>query len=272
MFSFLKAYARIEVADPCRALPRPTEIYHAAVNSADYRSRGAERPNEQHCIFHYTVQGSGEVIYEGKAYKTTAGQGFFNIINDPLSGYGYPANGTEPWEFVVICFDGGNTRVLTKELLDRQVVYDLSGEAGTFEKLCADLSRPLLTRDMGTSFIFRLMEMLRSQQPCFYVTEFCRIARRDVMKNPTIFSIAEEIGISREHLQREFRRNTDSSPAQYLARLRLEALCQLLCENYSEAEIARMMNFPSASGVSLFFKKHTGITPRKYRERKYLHL
>ncbi len=272
MFSFLQAYAQIEVVDPCRSLSRPVGIYHATVDSSEYRSRGTERSDEQHCIFHYTVHGSGEVLYEGKPYQTTAGQGFFNIINDPLAGYGYPADGTEPWEFVVISFDGGNTRALTKELLDRQVIYDLSGETEAFRKLCADLSKPILTRDMGISFVFRLMEMLKSQQECFYVTEFCRIAKRDVMKNPTIFSIAKEIGISREHLHREFRRNTDSSPAQYLAKLRLEALCQLLCENYSESEIARMMNFPSVSGVSLFFKKHTGITPRKYRSRRYLYL
>lgn len=124
------------------------------------QQRGSQRRNEQHCIFHYTVRDSGEVLYEGQTYRTAPGQGFFHIINDPLAGYGYPAGAVEPWEFVVISFSGGNSRAMTKELMERQVLYDLSAHIDAFRKLVAELSGSILTRDVGMSFIFRLLNML----------------------------------------------------------------------------------------------------------------
>ena len=267
MFSFLKPFAWVQIMDPCMALPRPTEIFHSCVDSTAYISRGVDRSEHRHCIFHYTVRGSGEVIYNRKSYRTEPGMGFFNIINDPLSGYGYPADATQPWEFVVICFDGNGTRELVRELLERQVVYSLRGREALFCRLCHDLSQSAPDRNLGLSAMVRLLAMLepeRKEPAC--VEAFRCVARRDVMKNPTVYAIAAEIGVSREHLHRQFQQSTGMSPARYLCKLRIEMVCKLLREGYSQKETADAMCFPSPSGLSQFFKSQTGITPAQYQQ------
>ena len=271
MFSFLGPFTRLHITDSFHSMPVPFEIFHNTALTPQYRSRGTERSDQFHCIFHYTVRGRGEVIFRNTTYHTAAGQGFLNIINDPLSGYGYPEDGKEPWEFVVISFDGGNTRELVEELLQRQVVYSVDPEL--FRRLCADLTAPMLSGTGALSCVFRLLDLLaatRKTSP--YVTEFCRIVQRDILLNPTIFASAREMKVSREHLQREFRKTMGVTPADYVAKLRLEMLLAFLQEPHSETEIAQRMHFSSVSELSLFFKKQTGITPREYRRRGYLYL
>lgn len=110
------------------------QIIHSTVRNDSYRSAGEFRRQEMHCIFHYTVSGHGEVIYQGVPYQTNPGQGFFNIINEESSGYRYPQCASEPWEFVVICFDGGNLRQIVSELSEKQTVYTIT-DTGKLLKL-----------------------------------------------------------------------------------------------------------------------------------------
>ena len=49
----------IHTYDPFVTLPRFTEYYRSTV-TRNYYSCGNFRKNENHCIFHYTLRGSGE--------------------------------------------------------------------------------------------------------------------------------------------------------------------------------------------------------------------
>ena len=268
MFSFVPSVQRLEMHKNFKTFPQAYEIIHSTVNDVSYRSVGKLRAHQQHCIFHYTIKGHGEVIYHGKPYLTSAGQGFFNIINEEDSGYGYPKNQTEPWEFVVICFDGGNTREITRELLDNKVVYDISKHSEVFLRMCKDLLNPSNLNGQIT-FLSKLLTLLfeETDNQNYLVANFREIVKRDVMLNPTIEAIADQLNVSREHLQREYRNQTGISPAKYLRDRRFEILCSLLMTDLTEKQIVKKMNFASVSGMSIFFKKITGITPRQYRLR-----
>lgn len=250
-------------------MPMAYQLFHSTVDSIHYRSRGSLRRNESHCIFHYTVRGQGEVIYRGVPYKTGPGEGFFHIINQEDCGYGYPKNSTEPWEFVVICFRGGNIRQIVSELTEKQVVYSIPNP-NEFARVCKALSKDVDPGVKLTCFS-RLVAMVTSadQAQSPLKIRFQRIVEQKLMQNPTISAIASEMQMSREHLQREFLKQTGITPAKYLNSKRFEHLCYLLSTPASEGEIAEKMHFPSVSGMSLFFKRMAGVTPRQFRKNGY---
>lgn len=266
MFSQIPPVTGTEVDPSVGFLPGAFQIFHSTVSSASYRSRGEDRTAERHCIFHYTVKGHGEVLYRGTAHRTNPGEGFFNIINEETSGYGYPADSNEPWEFVVICFDGGNIREAVAQLLENKVIYRVPSEA-RFCRMCKELlssGNP----EIRLTFFPQLIAMLRSaERPVAQLSyDFQRIVDAQLLENPTIAAIAHRLKVSREHLQREFFKQSGKTPGRYLAEKRFERLCGYLSEGLPEEQIARIMNFPSVSGMIIFFKRHAGVTPQQYRK------
>ena len=264
MFREFPPVVTVETEKQIRSMPKAYQLIHQTATGVSYRSCGEKRKSEQHVIFHYTLRGCGEAVYKGTPYGTRAGEGFFNIINEDGSGYGYPADGTEPWEFIVICFDGGNVRQMVEELLQNRVVYAVR-EYDALYRMCKNLiDRP----ETAMTFFPRLVSMLSgvgepTDQIC---TKFQKIVKRDLCENPTIAAIAHEIGVSREHLQREYSKRTGHTPAKYLNDKRFEYLCALLATSMREEEIAATMHFSSVLRMTEFFKRYTGITPRRYRK------
>lgn len=246
------------------------QIIHSTVRNDSYRSAGEFRRQEMHCIFHYTVSGHGEVIYQGVPYQTNPGQGFFNIINEESSGYRYPQCASEPWEFVVICFDGGNLRQIVSELSEKQTVYTIT-DTGKFYMMCRKLLENANT-DMKLTFFPRLLSMIYDSDESLsqLSVQFQKIVETDFLANPTMSSIASRMHISREHLQREYLKECGNTPAKYLNQKRFEHLCYLLSTSASESEISDLMHFSSVSAMSVFFKRYTGITPRQYRKNGYM--
>ena len=266
MFEDIPDYRMVQTVSPLNGLPRITAIHHEVARDSSYCSRGEQRSGETHCIFHYTICGSGEVLYRGKTFQTKAGDGFFNIINECNSGYGYPLGHTDPWEFVVLCFDGGAVRSITEELLKERVIYSVSERQGELKRLCEDILSGPLNAGVSAECVCRLISILRRESEPALCERFREMAERERFSNPTIEAMAAELGVSREHLQRVYTAGTGISPAKYVARLRLEELCRLLRQPMPETEIAERMAFGSVAGMIAFFKRHTGMTPRQYRQ------
>lgn len=274
MFSFVPPVVTLNTDIISTNMITAYKVHHSTVNNSSYRSLGERRKKEMHCIFHYTVKGSGEVLYKGKAYRTRPGEGFFNIINEEQSGYGFYDDAEEPWEFIVICFDGGNTRQIVKELLEKKVVYAMNkNNEEKFRVLCKRL-----LEESGTNLKLTFFPMLLSMIYDTDVTHsqlslrFKGIVEEELMKNLNVSTIAYKMGISREHLHREFFKENGITPLKYLNNKRFEKLCFLLNTSNTEKQIADMMSFPSLSDMIIFFKKFAGITPSQYRKKGYISL
>lgn len=83
----------------------------------------------------------------------------------------------------------------------------------------------------------------------------------------TLGQIAAAIRISESQLTHEFKRYTGNTPYQYLLSVRLQHARQMLITSVlSLEEIAPQCGFQSASQFIRVFKKHTGITPHKFRK------
>lgn len=85
-------------------------------------------------------------------------------------------------------------------------------------------------------------------------------------KAPTADELAEACRVSKRHFFRLFRRTTGSSPAGYAAQRRIERAKTLLREDQMVVkQIAYSCGFETPSAFSVAFRRHTGMSPREYR-------
>ncbi len=269
MFSAAKIppYSYFEVESTPHSIQRIFEIFHQTASDVSYSSRGEDRRDEEHCIFHFTLAGKGEVIYNGQRYTVSAGQGFFNIINAADCGYGYPECADEPWEFIVLCFDGAGVREVVGELCEYRSIYEV--DAYDLTTLC----REAIRNEQGRISAFpRLISLICSyeRESVSLVEDFVRYVTLHVEENPTVSSVASELGVTREHLSRVYLQNTGKTPALFIKGKRYERLCDFIASGMAFDKIAERLRFPSVSGMSLFFKKMSGISPSEYRKKGYL--
>lgn len=79
-------------------------------------------------------------------------------------------------------------------------------------------------------------------------------------------TLADVCNLSLTHFRRLFKSVYNASPISYLQAVRLEKAKDLLLANdYKLEYIAEMTGFQNASYFIRFFRKHTGMTPQKYR-------
>lgn len=77
-----------------------------------------------------------------------------------------------------------------------------------------------------------------------------------------IDDLAAQVGLSRYHFLRCFKRATGSSPLQYVLAKRVEHARQLLAQSEeSIAAVAYAAGFSSQSHLNAMFKRHFGVTP-----------
>jgi len=79
--------------------------------------------------------------------------------------------------------------------------------------------------------------------------------------------IADELGISKTHASRKFRKVYDKSWSNYLSEYRINVASEmLLATDKKVAEIGELCGFASTTYFVTIFKKHTLLTPQEYRE------
>ncbi|MCQ2252642.1 MAG: response regulator [Bacteroidales bacterium] len=83
----------------------------------------------------------------------------------------------------------------------------------------------------------------------------------------SVETLAEEVGISRGHLQRKLKSLTGQNPNEFIRIIRLKQAAEILLENdVTIAEVADMVGFNSQSYFSTAFTKQFNISPSQYVE------
>lgn len=81
----------------------------------------------------------------------------------------------------------------------------------------------------------------------------------------TLKQLSAETSLSEGHLSRIFKKEVGISVSEYIMHQKLETAKNMLrYSDYSPSEISSILGFPSQSYFTECFRKHTGITPKKY--------
>ena len=90
--------------------------------------------------------------------------------------------------------------------------------------------------------------------------------RQDFGVRLTIESLASECGLSIRAMQRQFQRVFGLTPQEFLIKTRVAAACHLLRTTaHSLSDIASRCGFADQSSFTQHFRRHVGMTPRRYR-------
>ena len=82
----------------------------------------------------------------------------------------------------------------------------------------------------------------------------------------TVTALADLVGLNETYLSRLFQKEVGSSISEYIKTRKIEtAQNMLVYSDFTPAQIAATLAFPSQSYFSEVFKKRTGLTPTKYR-------
>lgn len=96
---------------------------------------------------------------------------------------------------------------------------------------------------------------------------FAELLSRHIMTEPSLDFYAEQLCISKQYLSLIIKEKTRVTAGRIVAVMRTEAASRLLRDpELTIQQIAAKMSFADQSSFGKFFKKHTGVSPLKYRQ------
>lgn len=161
----------------------------------------------------------------------------------------------------------------------------------TLATLIACIKHELLTDGMCKSTIihglidaifgFVLRDMVRSGSQAqvgwsiaatnVHISKSMKAMQSDIKAPWTLETLAARAGLSRTTYAQRFRAFTHDTPLNYLRVLRMQEGARLLVETtWSLEHIASEVGYGDAFSFSKIFKRHTGFSPRDYRQKDQL--
>lgn len=225
-------------------------------------SVGATRP---YWMLHFVVSGKGSFSTGGVIYDVMPSQIF---VVRPHRPHVYTADKTDPWHYIWLNF---YCDIDLPALLDADVLTAPS--LGSLFSDCLDAAREEPgARETVTSLLWTLfaalirMQATHSTRQNPYVTAAKRYIEENYAKPILVADIARALNLERSYFSTVFRRETGTSPKQYLAVVRMEHAAHLLSvDGESVAAAASRAGYGDCMNFSRRFKAHFGVSPSKYR-------
>ena len=228
-------------------------------------------------VIEYVISGKGYLEIDGEGFEVSEGDIY--IIRPDVSCK-YWADKQHPFKKVwVNVFSDMLMSVICKLNLDKKTVYHNNSHEikdifyEMLEKADLEHNNPTVHLELSV-YIYKILTKLSIEQNLY--SSSSRIAHAACFKlNSRLYSnikvkeIAEELFVSENHLIEEYKKVYGKTPLQDLNQKRVEIIKNLLKNtDMSISDISRKLNFNNEHYLSTFFKKHTGMTPTKYRGEK----
>ncbi len=226
----------------------------------------------------YTLKGKGVLKYRNQTYILESGQGF---LIDCMDYQYYAVHEKNDWDFKWIHFNGCQSREYFERIYEnRGPVFELSTNSIIPDYL-DQIANMMEERDHRIDVISscRIVEMLTELLQSNYkgdedspgIPDFVSNAIKRIERNfrldINLDELSSQVGVSKYHLSRVFKRCTGYSPYEYIINYRLSQSKDLLkSTDLPIYEIASKVGFDSSSHFIKQFRKQEGITPLKFRE------
>lgn len=229
------------------------------------------RVNLDSYLLLYTVNGKGQLEYDGGLYPLQCGDLFFIDCNKAQTYKAVAGN----WDFAFIHTSD------TEDIAHYYAAITQSGKNPVFhyaafmtdcwEKLYKDITenRPesLVRASLCLISLFlNLLELSKQTIPKDLEIAASYI-KMHYNENISLYDLANMAHLSKYHFIRRFYQFYNVTPHEYLQLCRMDhAKSQLICTNDSIEDIALLCGYTSASAFCQSFKKHHTVSPSAFRK------
>jgi AraC-like DNA-binding protein len=246
-----------------------------------YRLLGRQRPDRPHCVFQFTLAGTGWFRDAAGDHELPVGTGFLCDALDPAVEYGYPRKGSEPWRYVFATMTGTLVYAQVRSLIERHgALWTLPVETPVIQRLIGlggaggrrEMEQPAFVGyQLVAELLSALLAVMGQATGASAGSDLLRRVRACVKNGAhgplQVGELALMVGVTREHLTRVFRHQLGMTPAQYLARQRMLQACDWLRDTpLSVKEVAFRLGFSAPHHLVRMFRRVLGTTPRQFRE------
>jgi AraC-like DNA-binding protein len=173
---------------------------------------------------------------------------------------------TTPYEWIL--FDDDENKTLGSLIKECAAVGYKTGELGFWKAqaiLCRIINLLLASRNTTDHhYDIAFSGNIGTGQPAPLSSRVDVYLHSKLDRAITLINIAEELGISVSTLTHQYQKETGISPMAAFARKKMERIKELLKRGYPVKTIALQMSFPDSSGLSKFFKRYSGLSPREF--------
>ena len=189
------------------------------------------------------------------------GKGAGVLSKDPLQNIKY--------HFVIsvafitrFCVEGGLEMELAYNLSDYYI--NLGDEAKTIDEV------QRINKQMGLDFATQMKRLTTKQVYSKQATKCIEYIFNNLHSRLTLSEIAQQMNLSESYLSRTFHKEVGVTISEYIQNQRIEAAKNMLkFSEYQSQEISDYLCFSSHSHFISVFKKKTGLTPAKYRDKHF---
>lgn len=237
-----------------------------------------------HYLIHCILSGKGTFInnYRNQSvtYHLHKGQTF---LIEPNTIIHYSADGTDPWEYIWIEFDGLKAREYLKQagLSQKNPIFQAKTEEGfhmisDYLKYIVEHPHMLPSRTMGYAYLFfsGLIENSATASPLprndikqFYIQAAVAFIENNYMKNITIEDMAVNLNLNRSYFSKIFKKMTQKSPQEFLINYRISKACELMrSTNMTLSEISQHVGYSNQFHFTRAFKNSMNMSPSEWRK------
>ncbi len=229
-------------------------------------------------LIHYILSGKGLFRTQNQEYRPCKGQAF--LICPGHVTY-YESSTAEPWTYMWIGFEGSRAEALLNNCGLSQNNPIFPGEFhldvdSCFLSMLGNLASKADSALFLTGKLYEMFSILsyvlcenakEKRSAAYYAGQAKDYMDTNFCKSIHIEELSAGIGIDRKYLCDVFRRYIGTSPARYMAKVRVAHASKLLKDtDYSIGEIARSVGYEDLFTFSRMFKNNTGISPLAYRK------
>lgn len=217
-------------------------------------------------------KGVMNVEYRGE--KKQAQRGDVVLLDCSEPHYYHAENGLE---FLYMHFDGANSHLLCRHVMDMQGWLIQRENNVMIGKLLYDMVEFYEHGGIETSFdssmrIYRLFELLlnpteQEKQAASPIDKAIHYIRENVGKQITLNELAAIANLSTYYFSHCFKQQTGFSPMEYVVNTRIERTKVLLLNTTkSVSEIAYEVGYSSSGSLINMFIKREKVSPKRYRK------
>jgi len=237
-----------------------------------------ERSSYDSILLLYTINGKGILNYRGQEYSIDRNQGFIINCNEHQH---YKTAREGNWEMAWLHFNGSESRLYVEYILKNSgPVFTLSANSVIPDRIrkIQDAVKDRNTRvDISNSHMIvemltELMLMACTQNAGgehlpHIVSDAVKRIENNYREGINLDLLSRELGISKYHLSRVFKKHTGFSPYEYLIKFRISQSKMLIkTTDLQICEISNTIGFDSTSHYIKIFRQHEGITPLQFRK------